>query len=309
MKPGFLDALDMALSGGMNSLSKQFTDRIGDFVAAHQMPDYGYRGRSGGSDLYYTDFASRILSLISSDETVFDGIRCWIGNDQPMARNIIECFNILNIRRILEKSGVPVYVNEEQLLDRIASQELPSGGFSRPGGRLTSAYNTFLASLCFQMLNRDYKNRNALISAVRGLRHPDGGYSETPVEPISQTNATAAAVACLMIYDAFDDDSSISVSGYLQSMHAPDGGLLAQPSAPEPDLLSTYTGMVCMFGLEGFGGMNPSSTARFAKKLFNHDGGFRACISDNEPDIEYTYYGLSVLALLRVYILAQDEDE
>ncbi|MHB1458245.1 MAG: prenyltransferase/squalene oxidase repeat-containing protein [Armatimonadota bacterium] len=308
MKPGFLDALDMALSGGMNSLSESFTDRIKKFVVEQQMPDGGYRGRLGGSDLYYTDFAARILSLLSSDNVSFDGIHRWITTRQPEPHNIVECFNILNIRRILGKFDISILVDENQLKICIQSQELSSGGFSRPGGRQISAYNTFLASLCFQMLDYDYVNLNAMLSALYGLSRPDGGYSETSGESISQTNATAAAVACLMMHESLDADDRESALKYLISMQSSEGGLLAQPSASEEDLLSTYTGMVCMFGLDGFERMNLTSTAKYVRNLMHHDGGFRACLSDGEADVEYTYYGLGVLALLRVYLLAQDEE-
>ena len=308
MKPGFLDALDMALSGGMSSLSESFTDRIMKFVAEQQMPDGGYRGRSGESDLYYTDFAARILSLLSSDSITFRGLHRWITTRQPEPRNIVECFNILNIKRILGKFDIPIFVDESQLMVCIQSQELPSGGFSRPGGKSISVYNTFLASLCFQMLNHEYVKLDAMLSALHGLRRPDGGYSETSGESISQTNATAAAVACLMMHESLDADDMESALKYLISMQSSEGGLFAQPSAPEADLLSTYTGMVCIFGLDGFERMDLSSTAKFVRNLMHQNGGFRACLSDGEADVEYTYYGLGVLALLRVYLLARDEE-
>lgn len=309
MKPGFLDALDMALSAGTNSLSQSYLSKINRFVADNQMPDGGYRGRSGGSDLYYTDFAVRILSLTSSDAHAFDGIYKWMNGHHLEPQNILECFSILNIRRILLKYDINIAVDEIKIMSVILSQELPNDGFSRTGSKFISAYNTFLAVLCFQMLGCEPPNLDALISALHGLTRPDGGYSESQVDVISQTNATAAAIAPLMMYESLDDRDKESALSYLLKMQSPEGGLLAQPSITESDLLSTYTGMVCIFWLDGLDKMNLSSVAKYVKQLASADGGFRACLSDSESDIEYTYYGLGILALLRVYILAQEIDE
>ena len=58
-------------------LSTAFVDAQVRFVAGCQQPDGGFRGRQGGSDPYYTDFALRTLALLAPGHRAFDRAAHW----------------------------------------------------------------------------------------------------------------------------------------------------------------------------------------------------------------------------------------
>lgn len=309
MKIGFLDALDGALGMGVGALGRAFTNHAAQFAVGKQMADGGFRGRLGESDLYYTDFGVRVSSLLSANCEILEAAGRWMTCKQHSPTNVVDCFNLLNIGRILEASGVCLPVDAGRLIAVLQTHQLPDGGYARPGSALVSAYNTFLAALCHEILHLDFPNPDKAIAALRGLKRPDGGYSESSGEPFSQTNATAAAAACLTMCGALTGEDAASTAEFIVRMQSSEGGLIAHPSAPEADLLSTFTGMVCLFGLDGLNHMSLPAAARCIRSLLNHEGGFRASPSDSEPDIEYTYYGLGALALLRVHMLAAESEQ
>src|SRR5688500_10287572 len=61
---GYLEALTLRLATGLESLPDQTRTRHAEFLRSFQQPDGGFRGREGGSDLYYTGFALRGLALL-----------------------------------------------------------------------------------------------------------------------------------------------------------------------------------------------------------------------------------------------------
>lgn len=307
MKLGFLNALDGALGMGVSALGQAFKTHVSQFAAAQHTDEGGYRGRMGKSDLYYTDFGLRITSLLTVNPDSLASASRWVSS-YSNPRNVMECFNYLNIRRILSASGYSLPVDVDGLLAVLHRQQLPSGGYRRPGGTEISAYHTFMAALCFEIMDMELPESSKAAFALQGLRRPDGGYCETSGEPFSQTNATAAAAACLTMCGAMTAGDAASTVGYISQMQTTTGGLLAHQAAQEADLLSTFTGMVCLFGIDDLNRLNLPSAARFIQSLLDNEGGFRASPSDNEPDVEYTYYGLGSLALLRVHMLAVNSE-
>lgn len=305
----YLDALDAMLHAGVGQISPVILERQVVFVASKQRPDGGFSGRLGGSDLYYTDFALRVLSLLSPQHDALEHVGDWLMEQQTYPQNAIQCFSLLNAERLVNACDIHVQIDEHHLLQVIENQQIPTGGFARPGSGEISAYNSFLAALCCEMLEIDFPHPAQTADALCELRSPDGGYRESPDHSTSQTNATSAAIACLTMLGRMGTEDIESASDFLASMQSPDGGILAQPSAPEADLLSTFTGIVTLFGLNALDRLDLPSAARYIGGLACPEGGFKACPSDDEPDIEYTYYGIAALALLRVYVLAKESDE
>jgi geranylgeranyl transferase type-2 subunit beta len=177
---------------------------------------------------------------------------------------------------------------------------LPTGGLVRsPGERQVSAYQTFLGALCFSLLDIPMPNRQAAIQSIRSLQRADGGFAESDGQAESQTNATAAAVAFLTMYDAMGPDAAESVAPFFAAMQSADGGLRAHSAVLQGDLLSTFTGVVSLKALDRLGILDTAGAARFLQASALASGGFVACEGDLEADVEYTYYGLGVFALLR----------
>ncbi len=302
MPIGFLPALDGVLQTGAGTLGQAIMSHIAQFIDTQQSPDGGFSGRQGKSDLYYTDFGFRTLRLVSNNTGPSMATLPFIQRiAQP--KDVLECFSILNIRRMLGADEVTNPLDMSEIVSTINRQRLPNGGYTRPNGTTVSAYHTFLAMLCYEMLGVDMPDQEGSLQALYGLRQPDGGYCETSGEPCSQTNATAAVVACLTLLGGIRTDEAAQTAEFLATMQSPGGGLRAIPLIEEADLLSTFTGMVCLSGLDHLGRLNLPLTARFISSLLTSDGGFRASASDGEADIEYTYYGLGALSLLKVYTL------
>lgn len=301
---GFLDALDGALGMGADALGDGLKSHIIRFADSQRGTDGGFTGRLGGSDIYYTDFGLRVMALLHAESADIQSVCRWLDMVCLYPRHIIDCFNILNTKRIVEAYGLEYPVDEVRLIAVIEKQRLSGGGYSRLAGSNVSAYNTFLATLSYEMLGTDLPDRDITSMALRNLRRPDGGYSETPEELLCQTNATAAAAACLTMWGTISTDDAYATAGYIASMQTSEGGIRAHSSAHEADLLSTFTGMVSMSGLGDVNRINLPSVARYIQALLDQTGGFRASLSDQQPDIEYTYYGLGSLALMRVHMLA-----
>ena len=70
---GYLSLLDELLATGMTSTTADFRRTQEHFVLSNQLPDGGFRGRGQTTDLYYTDFALRLLYLLPYDGAAWAG--------------------------------------------------------------------------------------------------------------------------------------------------------------------------------------------------------------------------------------------
>lgn len=294
----YLDMLDQFLRPGIVGLSDAFVDAQVRFVAGCQQADGGFRGRQGGSDLYYTDFAVRVLSFLAPEHAGVSHAANYVANPSRPPRGTIECFNVLNVSRLL---AIGLALDPSPLLDQVRECLLPHGGFARSvGDQRTSAYHTFLGSLCFQMLAVDMPVPGLAIGAIEAQRQPDGGFVELAGQTTSQTSATAAAVAFLMMHDAISPQATAESAQFLAGMQSPDGGLRPHAAVEGGDLLSTFTGLLTLAALDGLHQIDLSGVARFLRSVAHPDGGFVSCVGDDTADVEYAYYGVGTLALLRV---------
>jgi geranylgeranyl transferase type-2 subunit beta len=64
MELGYLERLTLQLTAGAAMLPDVLRDPHTRFVLDRQLPDGGWGGREGGSDLYYTGFALRSLAIV-----------------------------------------------------------------------------------------------------------------------------------------------------------------------------------------------------------------------------------------------------
>lgn len=290
MKSDYLAAIDEALAGGLAGLSEDFRARHAAFVASCQQADGGFAGRTGPSDLYYTDFALRTLALLAPDHPAIARCVDYLRARRDTATDVVSCFNGLNCARLagIEVDGAAIHAAIER-------HRLSSGAFARPGGKHPSAYHTFLAALCYEMLDQPAP---AAAEAILPLQRAEGGFTDTG-EGQSQTSSTAAAIGFLRMTDAIGPDRLASAAAFLATMQRPDGGLAAHADLTDGDLLSTFTGMLTLAGLGELARVDLTQAARFLRGCACPTGGFGANPGDGQADAEYTYYGLGVLAILR----------
>lgn len=302
----FLDLLDDLLSEGLKGLSPSFVEAQVGFVVARQQPDGGFTGRMGGSDPYYTDFALRILAILSPQHEAIQRAGDCHSRPEHVPRDPVQCFSVVNAVRLLQRCGHAVAIDESAIVASLGRYLVPSGGLARtPGDSRISAYYTFLGAMCYGCMQMEMPSATGAVQAVMALRQPDQGFAEIAGQSNSQTNATAAAASFLGLSDALSEDVAAGVAVYLASMQVPAGGLRAHAAVHEADLLSTFTALLTLATSEQLDRVDVAEVARFLRATACPDGGFRACVLRDDPDIEYTYYGLGSLALMRLYGQAQ----
>ncbi|NQT21418.1 MAG: hypothetical protein HQ592_17055 [Planctomycetes bacterium] len=301
MQSLFLTLLDESLEAGCELFGDVFARRHLAYVRSKQLPNGGFAGRMGGADPYYTDFAVRTLGMLDAWCEELELAANYLHNLNSRPKDITDCFNRLNIVRVLGRHAVECEINTSLISDALEEQRLPSRGFGRKGSKHISAYNTFLGMLCVEMLGENVTTTPNAATELAGLKCSDAGYCDVPGESAGQTNATAAALAFLWLTWSFleIDDATL---WFLSTMQASDGGLRAHAAAPEGDLLSTFTGLVTLSNFNALDRIDLPAVGRFIKSTAAPGGGFSACCSDPEPDVEYTYYGLGTAALLRLHV-------
>lgn len=310
----YLDDLDALLRAGASTLSGELRERQRRFVLARRQADGGFGGRRGPSDLYYTDFAFRVLTVadaggaegsavaVADVRDALAPVSAFAARAGQAPRDVVESFNSLNIARMLARLGAEAPDIKTATAARLDRARGARGGFARqPGGSETSAYYTFLGALACEMLQAPFPEPAKAVAEIEKLKRPDGGYADLASGAEGQTNASAAAIAFLVMQGAMSSPDAAAVD-FLLRMQAPDGGFKACADAPESDLLSTFTALVTLFALDGLRRVDLGAAVRWIGRLAGEAGGFRASLSDGEEDIEYTYYGLGALALVRAYV-------
>lgn len=237
------------------------------------------------------------MLLLDCPREPLEGVLAWLAERRPRPATVVECFSILNLRRMLSMRGLSFAPDPHPLLDCIARSELPSGGWARgPAGPL-SAYNTFVAALCLQMLDKP-ADLHVVSAAMRGLETPAGGFSEAAGEPVAQTSATAAVLTLLEASGLSGPDVRDPAANFLLSMQASDGGLKAWAGAVSGDLLSTFTALLALWLAGRASCLDLPGLGEFVRDCAHPAGGFGAYPGDQQTDVEYTYYGIGTLALL-----------
>lgn len=269
-----------------------------EFVLARQTSEGGFPGRRGGADLYYCDFAARLLVLLDSPEEPLLRLKDWLESSSPAATTVVDCFSLLNLRRLLARRGHCLRLDESRLLEVLGRHRLERGGYAGTSGGWLSAYSTFIAALCAQMLDSPVPAARESAAALGALEVVPGGHAETAGETSPQTCATAAVVSFLEATGQGDEDSRRVAARFLSGMQTPDGGFAATPEVPWGDLLSTFSGLLALGLLGDPSGLDLPALARFAGDCAGENGGFGAQPGDDPGDVEYTYYGLGSLALL-----------
>lgn len=292
----YLDLLDGLLRIGAAGFGTEFARRQVAYVAALQQDDGGFPGRDGGSDIYYTDFALRILDLFDADHHAFDAAAEYVAR-VPIPTDLVHCYSLLACARILQQRGAPVALDSDAIAAVIARQAVVGGGYGLPNSSRASATQSFLAALCGEMLGKPGAAECA--AGIKPLRREDGGFADTAGESVGQVNSTAAAISLLVMTEDLTDEEARGAGEFVAGMTSNGGGLRAHASATEGDLLSTFTGLVTLSGTGGVEQLDVREIARFVGGLARANGGFAGAPGDIGADVEYTYYGVGCLAMIR----------
>jgi geranylgeranyl transferase type-2 subunit beta len=302
----YLLRLSTRLLGGLEKLAPERRQVHRDFILAQQMPDGGFRGREGDSDLYYTGFAVRSLAVLGT-LTAQDCQRIagYLVRESSRSVTVIDLVSWLYSALVVQGAGGPTIVdeNDDKWCDRLAemleSFRTKDGGYAKTHeGSAGSTYHSFLVALCYELIGKPVPQPKRLIQFLYDRQRDDGGFVEIAPMKRSGTNPTAAAVSLLGMLGGMDDEIRADVEDFLKVVRSGDGGFLANTRIPFADGLSTFTGLLTVLDLGLDHLINKDQMAAFVRELEFRTGGFRGAVWDEQPDVEYTFYGLGILGLL-----------
>ncbi|MCA9115830.1 MAG: terpene cyclase/mutase family protein [Planctomycetaceae bacterium] len=306
----YLLQLGTRLAAGLAGMEPERRERHRQFVLSQQMPDGGFRGREGDSDLYYTAFAVRCLMMLGGlrpDEAskLFD----WLNQQKYQRLSVVDLVSWLYAGLMVQISGggdlfagaEPTWPDE--IAATLETTRTADGGYARTTeGAAGSTYHSFMVVLACELIGRKIPQPNRLIQFLYDRQRDDGGFVEIAPMRRSGTNPTAAAVALLRMLGGLDDDLPGDVRAFLKEVRSADGGFSANTRIPFPDGLSSFTALLTCQDLNLSGLINPRQLLQFVthpeEGLEFPTGGFRGAAWDNTADVEYTFYGLGLLALL-----------
>jgi geranylgeranyl transferase type-2 subunit beta len=302
----YLTRLTVRLIDGVEKLDPDLRAKHAAFVRSKQLPDGGFPGREGGSDLYYTGFALRSLAVLQSlAPEICEPCGRFLQSRLTTSAGVVDFFSLLVSCYLVPLGGGPdvLAAAPADWKDRVAATletfRTPDGGYGKtPGAKSGSTYTSFLVALALQLLDRPIPVPESLAGFVRSRQRDDGGFVEIAAMKRSGTNPTAAGVGVLQILDVLDAETKERVAGFLAALPSKfEGGLRANDRIPVADLLSTFTGSWTLDQLGGIDRLNLTSIREYAESCEHGPGGFKGGLWDEVPDVEYTFYGLGVLAL------------
>ncbi len=303
----YLFQLADRVARGLSEIDSARLERHRAFLIAQQMPDGGFRGREGGSDLYYTGFAVRALAVsggISDD--VRELLTAYLGSVNPLKLGVIDLLSWLYSALVVQASGGPDLLGTapsdfaEQVSQMLEANRVSDGGYAKAAeGSAGSTYQSFMVALTYEMIGRKIPRRNALIQFLYDRQRDDGGFVEIAPMKRSGTNPTAAAAALLRSLNAIDEDIADDILAFLTDVISSEGGFQANTRIPFADGLSTFTALLTAQDLRRRDLISPDKVLNWlATSIERPEGGFKGASWDQQADVEYTFYGLGILGLL-----------
>lgn len=304
--PTYLEQLTLRLATGVSLLPEDFRAAQTRYLLAAQKGDGGFGGREGGSDLYYTGFALRSLSILGElYGPVAERAASFLESRLRGQEAIVDFLSLIYGAMLLDTSaGIDIFRNatgdwRTSVADALEALRREDGGYAKAReGTASSTYHTFLVLLCRQLIERDAPEPERIAAFVRGQAADEGGYREIRVSKRAGTNPTAAAIGSLQILDSLDDDARAATLDFLAQMQTDEGGLRANTRIPIADLLSTFTGLLTLQDLNGSRQVNLGALQRYVHGMARPEGGFHGAAWDTAHDVEYSFYGLGCMALL-----------
>ena len=303
----YLIRLGNRLSDGLSGLDEERRSRHRRAVVSYQMPDGGFRGRDGDSDLYYTSFAVRSLMMLGGmPEEESRTIAEFLHKHDWRNLNIIDLMNWLATALAIQVAcGIDLLKDAPDdwrslMTSQLEAVRTDDGGYAKSReGASGSTYHSFLVVLTYQLIGMPLPRPNALVQFLYDRQRDDGGFVEIGPMRRSGTNPTAAAAAMLNEFGAVDNEIRDDLRAFFRDVRSDEGGYQANGRVPFADSLSTFTALLTCQDLN-LGEI--ASHVRIREWLEGQlefpDGGFRAATWDESVDVEYTFYGLGLLSLL-----------
>lgn len=309
LQDSFLLRLTKHLATGLKDLEPERAARHINFLLSFQQPDGGFAGRKGGSDLYYTSFAVRTLMLLDAldtarCQTIAAYLKSAASKQEYGLIDLVSWFySVITVQ--FAGNLAPLAGDTESFADELTTSlevfRRADGGYAKTHeGGVGSTYHTFLAVLCYEMLERAVPAAASIVQFLLSRRRDDGGFVEIAQMKRSGTNPTAAAAVLLKRFEALDSDVLAGVERYLTLVRGNEGGFRANTQIPICDLLSTFTALLTAHELGLANTFGVENSRRYVEQLELAEGGFAGAAWDQEADPEYTFYGLGTLALLRL---------
>ncbi|MGE3777502.1 MAG: prenyltransferase/squalene oxidase repeat-containing protein [Pirellulaceae bacterium] len=304
--PGYLEQLTVRLAQGVGELPTEQRQRQTRYLLAAQRDDGGFAGREGGSDLYYSGFALRSLSILGELQgRTAERAAGFLRQRLAGRESIVDFLSLVYGARLLDSAaGIDVFAQFDPTWRGAVSAALeslrrPDGGYAKgPEGIASSTYHTFLVLLCRELISEPLPEPHRVVEFIFSQRVEEGGFREIKASKRAGTNPTAAAIGTLRILGALDATITDRTVEFLADMQTEEGGLRANTRIPFADLLSSFTGLLTLLDLDAADAIDRHAVWQFAAAMECETGGFRGGELDPGHDIEYTFYGLGCLALL-----------
>ena len=306
----YLQNLTIRLAEGVGKLPESIRQRHTDYFLAAQRVDGGFGGREGESDLYYTTFAMRGLSILGElYGDVADRIEAYLKPKLSSRQTIVDFFSLFYAANLLKVSaGIDIFADADlnwpkQVADFLETLRRDDGGYAKAAaGHAGSTYHTFLVLLVLELIGQPIVAPEKIVAFLDSQREDDGGWREIRASKRAGTNPTAAAVGSLKILNAIDESKDPELVettlDFLVEMQTDEGGLRANTRIPIADLLSSFTGALTLADLDALDEIDLGAYRKFVESMQLDFGGFQAAAWDNAHDVEYSFYGLGCLALL-----------
>jgi geranylgeranyl transferase type-2 subunit beta len=301
----YLEQLTVRMAVAMAELDDETRARHVGWLLQQQRADGGFSGREGESDLYYTGFGLRGLSMLGElHGEPAERAAGFLTGKLTTQQTIVDFLSLIYAGFLLDmSSGIDIFASSapnwrDMVAAKLEELRLEDGGYAKgPEGRASSTYHSFLVTICLQLLERQPPSPEKLTGFIHAQAADDGGFREIRAGKRAGTNPTAAAIATLQILGGVDEATRDDTVEFLAEMQTDEGGLRANTRIPIADLLSSFTGLLTLTDLNGEAEVNRNKINRYARTLELPDGGFYGAAWDQATDVEYTFYGLGVLAL------------
>ncbi len=286
-------ALRDAARAGAAILSDPARTRVGTYLQQRQMPDGGFLGRHGVSDLYYSYFALASLDALGQGGDSMRAAAYLSGFGEGRDLDLVHLCCLARSLALLPGG----WLRGEWIASRLDSFVAPDGGFCPVMGMTSSSISaTFVARLAYEELGRELPDCVRIEERLAAGRRADGGWADAAGVALGTTTVTAAAT--LMLGALGRPESEAAIVSWLGEHRAPGGGFLASRKAPAPDLLSTAAALLALQALGASRRAFADATLAFIDSLWCDDGGFRGYGGDPLSDGEFTYYALVALGTL-----------
>src|SRR5262249_34842916 len=137
----YLQRLTARLSDGLSRLPEELRERQAAYLRGAQNADGGFSGREGGSDLYYTGFALRGLTVLGGlTPDVAERTAGFLRQSLAQQASVVDFFSLLYSCLLVQTAGGPDVLADspadwpERVAATLATFRTPDGGYAKSPG-------------------------------------------------------------------------------------------------------------------------------------------------------------------------------